>query len=113
IRAVKRLDRAFKLVSAEWYPTVLSANSFAMRHSIEREAEVLAALSNEKENLYLEYYRERALPEIVAMAPDLVGISVTYGSMIIPAFTLARLIREALPSAHITVGGGLLAYAGP
>ncbi len=113
IRAVKRLDRAFKLVSAEWYPTVLSANSFAMRHSIERESEVLASISNEAENPYLEYFRARVIPEIVAMKPDLVGISITYGSMIIPAVTLAALIRSALPEVHITVGGGLLAYAGP
>lgn len=113
IRAVKRLDRAFKLVSAEWYPTVLSPNSFAMRHSIEREADVLAAISDEAENPYVEFYRERVLPEIVALEPALIGISITYGSMIIPAFTLARMLKERLPQTHITIGGGLLAYAGP
>lgn len=112
LRATKRLDRAFKLVSAEWYPTVLSPNSFAMRHSIEREAEVLEAIFDERENPYVEFFRERTIPSIVAQAPDLVGISVTYGSMIIPAFTLARMIRQALPDVHITIGGGLLAYAG-
>jgi anaerobic magnesium-protoporphyrin IX monomethyl ester cyclase len=113
VKAVKRLDRAFKLISAEWYPTVLSPNSFAMRHSIERETEVLEAIGNEAENLYVEFFRERVIDGIVALRPDLIGISITYGSMIIPAFTLARMIKEALPSVHITVGGGLLAYAGP
>ena len=44
LKAVKRIDRAFKLVSAEWYPTVLSPNSFSMRWSIEREPEVLEAI---------------------------------------------------------------------
>lgn len=113
VKAVKRIDRAFKLISAEWYPTVLSPNSFAMRHSIEREAEVVAGVMNDAENLYVEFYREKVIPSIVAQKPDLIGISITYGSMIIPALTLARLIKEKLPKVHITVGGGLLAYAGP
>lgn len=112
LRAVKRLDKAFKLISAEWYPTVLSPNSFAMRWSIEREEDVLAAIADERENPYIEYFREVAIPRIARERPDLIGISITYGSMIIPAFTLARMIKEALPSAHITIGGGLLAYAG-
>ncbi len=113
IRAVKRLDRAFKLVSAEWYPTVLSPNSFSMRYSIEREAEVLAAIGDERENPYVEFYRERTIPRIVDLKPDLLGISITYGTMIIPALTLARMVKEVLPGVHVTVGGGLLAYAGP
>lgn len=113
VKAVKRIDRAFKLISAEWYPTVLSPNSFAMRHSIEREADVVAGVMNDAENLYVEFYREKVIPSIVALKPDLIGISITYGSMIIPALTLARLIKEKLPKVHITVGGGLLAYAGP
>lgn len=112
IKATKRLDRAFKLISAEWYPTSLSANSLSMRHSIEREAEVLAAIFDEEENLYLSYYREHVVPKILEMAPALLGISITYGSQVIPGLTLARLIKEARPEIHITIGGGLLAYAG-
>lgn len=112
VPAVKRIDRAFKLISAEWYPTVLSPNSFSMRYSIEKEADVLAAIADEAENPYLEFYRERVIPSIVAAKPDLIGISITYGSMIIPAFALARMIKEVLPAVHITIGGGLLAYAG-
>ncbi len=111
--AVKRLDRAFKLISAEWYPTSLTPNSFAMRHSIERETDVLAAIGDEAENPYLEFFREVTIPRIAALKPDLIGISITYGTMIIPALTLARLVKEVLPDVHITVGGGLLAYAGP
>ena len=112
LKATKRLDRAFKLISAEWYPTVLSANSFSMRHSIEREPDVLAGIFDETENLYAEFYREVTIPKLVAMKPDLIGLSITYGSMIIPGFTLARMIKEVMPDVHITIGGGLLAYAG-
>jgi len=112
LRAVKLLDRAFRLVSAEHYPTSLTPHNYTLSWSIEKEAEVLAAVFDEKANFFCEYFREKALPEIVAMAPDLVGISLTYTSQVIPGLALARMIKQALPKCHVTVGGGLLAYLG-
>ena len=112
LRAVKLLDRAFRLVSAEHYPTSLTPHNYTLQHSIEKEAEILAAVFDEKANFFCEYYREKALPEIVALKPDLVGISLTYTSQVIPGLALARMIKAALPDCHVTVGGGLLAYIG-
>lgn len=112
LAAVKLLDRAFRLISAEHYPSSLTPHNFTLKHSIEREAEVLAAVFDEESNFFCEYYRERALPGILAMKPDLLGISLTYTSQVIPGLALARMVKEADPSIHITVGGGLLAYIG-
>ncbi|MBM4016183.1 MAG: radical SAM protein, partial [Planctomycetes bacterium] len=112
LRAVKLLDRAFRLISAEHYPTSLTPHNYTLQHSIEKEAEVLAAVFDEEANFFCEYYREKALPEIVALKPDLVGISLTYTSQVIPGLALARMIKAALPDCHVTVGGGLLAYIG-
>jgi radical SAM superfamily enzyme YgiQ (UPF0313 family) len=112
LAAVKLLDRAFRLISAEHYPSSLTPHNFTMKHSIEREAEVLAAVFDEEANFFCEYYREKALPEILALAPDLLGISLTYTSQVIPGLALARMVKQARPSIHITVGGGLLAYIG-
>ncbi|MBL8841453.1 MAG: radical SAM protein [Planctomycetes bacterium] len=112
LRAVKLLDRAFRLISAEHYPTALTPHNYTLPHSIEKEAEVLAAVFDEPANFFCEYYRAKALPEIVAAKPDLVGISLTYTSQVIPGLALARMIKEALPNVHVTVGGGLLAYIG-
>src|SRR5262249_62376150 len=109
---VKLLDRAFRLISAEHYPSSLTPHNFTLKHSIEREAEVLAAVFDEEANFFCEYYREKALPEILALAPDLLGISLTYTSQGVPGLALARMVKEARPSIHITVGGGLLAYLG-
>lgn len=112
LRAVKLLDRAFRLISAEHYPTSLTPHNYTLQHSIEKEAEVLAAVFDEESNFFCEYYRQKALPEIVAARPDLVGISLTYTSQVIPGLALARMIKQALPGCHVTVGGGLLAYIG-
>jgi hypothetical protein len=112
LAAVKLLDRAFRLISAEHYPSSLTPHNYTLKHSIEREAEALAAVFDEESNFFCEYYREQALPGILAMRPDLLGISLTYTSQVIPGLALARLVKEADPSIHITVGGGLLAYIG-
>jgi hypothetical protein len=112
LRAVKLLDRAFRLISAEHYPSSLTPHNYTLPHSIEKEGEVLAAVFDEKANFFCEYYRAKALPEILALAPDLLGISITYTSQVIPGLALARMVKEAAPSIHITIGGGLLAYIG-
>ena len=40
------------------------------------------------------------LPSIVADRPDLIGVSITATSQIIPGLTLCRLIKEAAPDLH-------------
>jgi radical SAM superfamily enzyme YgiQ (UPF0313 family) len=115
LRAVKLLDRAFRLISAEHYPGSLTPHNYTLPQSIEKESEVLAAVldeNSESSNFFCEYYRQKALPEILALEPDLLGISLTYTSQVIPGLALARMVKEAAPEIHITVGGGLLAYIG-
>lgn len=112
IPAARTVFHALRLVSAAWAPSRLTAHNFTMRYSIERSEEVLAATFDEDENPFLAYFRDEVLPDIVARAPKLVGLSVIYGSQLIPALTLGRLIKEALPDCHITAGGGFLAYIG-
>ncbi|HEX6883729.1 MAG TPA: radical SAM protein [Planctomycetota bacterium] len=108
--AGRTVEQGLRLFSQEYAPTRLTAHGFVMRHRVERSAEIVAALSDEQENPYLEFFREHTLPRLQAIDPDLVGISITFPSQAIPALTLARLIKQWKPSVHITVGGGLMAY---
>jgi radical SAM superfamily enzyme YgiQ (UPF0313 family) len=108
--AGRTMEQALRIVSAEYEPTRLTAHGFVMRHRIERSAEIVAALDDEAENPYLSYFRAHTLPELEALDPDLVGVSLTFPSQAIPTLTLAKLIKEWKPSVHITIGGGLLAY---
>jgi radical SAM superfamily enzyme YgiQ (UPF0313 family) len=108
--AGRTVEQGLRLISAEFAPTKLTAHGFVMRHRIERSAEIVAALDDEDENPYVEFFREHTLPRLQAIDPDLIGLSVTFPSQAIPALTLARLIKAWKPSVHITMGGGLLAY---
>src|SRR6185436_7760000 len=108
--AGRTVEQGLRIVSQEFAPTRLTAHGFVMRYRVDRSAEIVAALSDERENPYLEFFREHTLPRLQAIDPDLVGISITFPSQAIPALTLARLIKAWKPSVHITVGGGLMAY---
>ena len=108
--AARTVEQALRLFSEEFAPTKLSPHGFVMRHRIERSADILAALDDTAENPFIEYFREHTMPELRALDPDLVGLSLTYPSQAIPALTLAKQLKAWKPNLHITMGGGLLAY---
>jgi len=110
--AGRTVEQGLRLFSAEFAPTVLSAHGFVTRYRVERSDEVIAALTDEAANPYIEYFHDHVLPRLQREDPDLIGISVTFASQAIPALTLAKAIKEWKPEVHITVGGGLLAYVG-
>ncbi len=108
--AGRTVEQALRIVSAEFWPTRLTAHNLAMRHRIESSAEIVAALGDEAENPYVEWFRESLMPRLRELDPDLVGISVTFGSQAIPSLTLAKQLKAWKPELHVTMGGGLLAY---
>ena len=108
--AGRTVEQGLRVISAEHAPTRLTAHGFVMPNRIERSADIVAALDDERLNPFVEYFREHTLPELQRLDPDLIGISVTFPSQAIPTFTLARLIKQWKPDVHITIGGGLLAY---
>ena len=110
--AGRTVEQGLRIFSQEYAPTRLTAHGFVTRYRIERSSEILAAIADERENPYIEYFREVTLPRLKELDPDLVGISLTFPSQAIPTLTLAKLIKEWKPEVHITVGGGLLAYVG-
>jgi len=112
LRAGRTVEQALRLFSAEYAPTRLAAHGFVMRGQIESSNDVLRAIGDERENPYVEWLRESFLPRLAAVDPDVVGLSVTFGSQAIPALTLAKQIKAWKPECHVTLGGGLLAYVG-
>lgn len=104
----KILENAFEIASAAYYPSRLLRSDYVMRYSTESSQQILQAAHDPKENLFLGIFRERVIPFILQQQPDLIGVSVTYPSQIIPAFTLAALIKEQAHHIHITFGGSMI-----
>ncbi|MBK7643279.1 MAG: radical SAM protein [Planctomycetes bacterium] len=112
VPAVRTIYHALRLVSAAHHPAVLTPHNFTMGYSLERSSEVLAATRDAGQNPFLEHFQKDLLPRLVARKPRVVGISIIYGSQLVPGLTLGRLIKQALPDCHVTAGGGFLAYIG-
>jgi hypothetical protein len=49
---------------------------------------------NRDENPFIDMYESHLFPFIVKQDVDLIGISITFGSQLIPSLTLARLIKS-------------------
>lgn len=103
------VKRAMEFVSAAYYPVRWYARGFSMSYLPTKSADVLKAVSDKKENLFIPFYHSY-LPGIEAMAPDIIGISINYYCQLIPGLTLAALLRERLPHSHIIIGGGLICF---
>ncbi len=108
--AGRTMEQALRIFSYEYAPTRITPHGFVMRYSIESSKDIVAAIGDEKENPYIEYFREVTMPRIKELDPDLIGLSLTFPSQAIPTFTLAKMIKEWKPDVHITIGGGLMAY---
>ncbi|MFT5197683.1 MAG: anaerobic magnesium-protoporphyrin IX monomethyl ester cyclase [Planctomycetota bacterium] len=112
VPATRVIYQGLRLVSAAHFPSEITPHNFTMRYANDRSKEVMAGTLDEDENPFIKFYREQVLPGLIQRQPKVVGLSVIYGSQLIPALTLGRMIKQALPDCHITAGGGFLAYIG-
>ncbi len=106
-KAFKILELGLKLASSAYYPTNLTFHAYDMRRSCRSSKEVLRAISDREENLFLDYFERYTLPEILKNKPELVGISIINTSQIIPGLTLASLIKKSCDGIHINIGGSV------
>ena len=67
-----------------------------------------AALGDQGQNPYLEYFEQVVLPRIERDRPRAVGISFTYFSQLVPGFTLLRLLRDRFGELPLVIGGAYL-----
>ncbi len=106
-RAFKILELGLKLASSAYYPTNLTFHAYDMRYSCRSSKDVLAAVNDREENLFIDYFKKYTVPEVLRDKPELIGISIINTSQLIPGLTLANLIKKASPDTHINIGGSV------
>ncbi len=105
--AKQEIYHALELISTAYYPTELKFSSFKMGNIHQSSKNIIEAVQDRKRNPFIEIYEENFLPQIYNENPDLIGISIINSSQIIPALTLAYLIKSLTYEGHITVGGSI------
>src|SRR3990167_2379728 len=93
--------------AVESIPALMTSLSNDMRYSVYSSQDIFKALDDEEENIFLNLYKKHILSSILESSPNLVGISITNTSQIIPGLTLARLIKNQHKESHITIGGSV------
>lgn len=58
-------------------------------------------------SLFSRYFEEELLPQVEALRPRLIALSVNYRHQVLPAFELAGLLRRRLPLVPVVGGGGM------
>ncbi len=102
------IDKWLEVISTLYFPTRLTVvdNQFST-YSIYSSKDLMKVIRDEQQNPYIRLFRERFLPSIIADRPELIGVSITATSQIIPGLTLCRLIKETAPDIHLTIGGSI------
>lgn len=107
-RAVMDLDRLL-CVSGLSDGVHLSLSNFQHpQRSPVRSADLLDAAENPERNPFFPFFRERLTQLLEERQPTVLGISLTFLSQALCAFTLAGLVRRMAPRVRIVLGGGLV-----
>ena len=69
--------------------------------------EFLSLVNNEK-NPFTKLFKEKFLQSLLDLKPDVIGIAICFFEQLIPAFTLAKLIKNQKKFLHITSGGSMI-----
>jgi radical SAM superfamily enzyme YgiQ (UPF0313 family) len=101
------IDKYLNFAGALFHPSSVTAHDNTMRYSVYSSKDIMAAIQDEEENIFLNIFKQQFLPSILDSKPDIVGISITSTSQMIPGLTLARLIKESEKDIHVTVGGSV------
>ncbi len=109
-RAIARINQDLSIISSSYYLTRWSLKNYQVPpYQGHTSADILTASDDAKKNLFVDYFADKC-QEILNPEPDLVGISISWQSQMIPAFTLARAIKNLLPHVHICLGGSLMGH---
>jgi anaerobic magnesium-protoporphyrin IX monomethyl ester cyclase len=102
------IDKWLEVLSTLYFPTRLTVvdNQFG-NYSIYSSKDLMKIIRDEAQNPYIRLFREYFVRSIIGDQPDLIGVSITATSQIIPGLTLCRLIKEAAPNIHLTIGGSI------
>jgi anaerobic magnesium-protoporphyrin IX monomethyl ester cyclase len=104
-RAFQVIDDCLQLASLPFFPASLQLQSYEAAEPVDSSRALLHAVRDPQHNLFLDLYRRLILPDILAQAPDIVGISIPSMPQMLAGMTLGYLIKAAGLTCHVTVGG--------
>ncbi len=106
--AIRMLRRTLGIHSATAMPGCIGLQTFRAGQSYFSSHGILAMTEDPHSNLFLRHSEAFARDMVAQRKPDVVAVSVTFQTQLIPAFTLARCLRRWLPGVRIVFGGATI-----
>lgn len=102
--AVATIESALRVVSAAHAPLSATFTAYRTPFSLIDAAEIAADARPDRDP-YHEYFAGELADRLRAARVGLIGISVAFPGQLQPAYSLAHVLKAALPGVHVTVGG--------
>ncbi|RPJ63681.1 MAG: radical SAM protein, partial [Acidobacteria bacterium] len=103
-----------RAISALFFPTLWSVRQSSYETSLTHRSPTLVnaleMASMDDQNVFARYFRHTVLPRLSPDPQRIVGISVVCEGQLIPALTLARVLRRATPEVFIVLGGSEIPF---
>lgn len=99
------IAQSLDLASLPFAPTALGLTNFVPPVPADSSRSLLSIVEDPQCNIFLDFFRRHALPDIVREQPDIVGISIPTLDQMIAGMTLGHLIKTTGLPCHVTVGG--------
>ncbi|MBT3256101.1 MAG: radical SAM protein [Deltaproteobacteria bacterium] len=106
-KTCRLLDAFFRLLSAVHHPTTVSPSDYPTATLLKTMPKILEHRKR-RVNPYIHFYKDILFPQIAALKPSLIGISMVFASQSVQALVLGNLLKENFPDIHITLGGAYL-----
>ena len=106
-KTCRLLDAFFRLLGAVHYPTTVGPSEYSTATLLKTMPKILEHRQR-CVNPYLQFYKDILFPQIAALKPSLIGISMVFASQSVQALVLGNLLKESFPDIHVTLGGSYL-----
>lgn len=108
--ALNTFRQVMQYISAAYYPASIvfypMESNLGYRPGVSRE--VFACLDDDHVNVYRDICRQLVLPSVSKEAPDVVGVSIGTQMQLLAGLTFCKMVKEAFPDIHVTVGGNVI-----
>src|SRR5882724_890219 len=103
-RAVDTVGAALRVVSAAHHPLHLDFTAYRTPFALLTPDEIARDATPERDP-FDGYVRDDLIPRLRTAGANVIGLSVCFPGQLQPAYAFALKLKQALPDAHLTVGG--------
>ncbi len=101
---------AARMLTLPYHPSMWTYDAFQFNGKITDDLKEALDCAHSDAHVFVRPFREKIVPDLLAGGVRVFGICLAFIDQVIPALTLARVLREQAPEVRIVVGGPIMPY---